>query len=256
LVVAPSRNTRKPAGSIPHIMRSTAHLRFVAIFARILAAANTGEAEDALDLLFAMERAWFAARATVAGRRRTSHAASAVDLLAAAPLVSATTLAAGLGMAVKNAAALLDDFRRNGITIEVTHRSKRRLFGLAELAPLRAVVRPPARPDANRERGRPRLDRPDEPADSLVLALPPAPLTPIERRAFDYGALDDAMAYLDQTTVARGAPCTRWRTDSTHPWHRPPTRTEGPTPTTLSRPPWCDHARLGLTLGGSAHGSA
>ena len=33
------------------------------------------EAEDALDLLFAMERAWFAARAAVAGRRRNSRAA-------------------------------------------------------------------------------------------------------------------------------------------------------------------------------------
>ncbi len=32
--------------------------------------ALAGEAEDALDLLFAMERAWFAARAAVAGRRR------------------------------------------------------------------------------------------------------------------------------------------------------------------------------------------
>jgi hypothetical protein len=161
--------------------------------------ALAAEAEDALDLLLALERAWFAARAAVAGRRRTSRAAAAVDLLAAAPLVSATSLAAALGMAVKNAAALLDDFRRSGIAIEVTHRSKRRLFGLAGLSPLRDVVRPPPRPDPSRGRGRPRLDQPDDPADSLVLPLPPAPLTPIERRAFDYGDLDGAMAYLDQT---------------------------------------------------------
>src|SRR5271166_3468440 len=100
------------------------------------------EAEDALDLLFTMERAWFAARAAVAGRRRTSRAAAAVDILAAAPLVSATSLAAGLGMAVKNAAALLDAFCAAGIAVEVTHRSKRRLFGLAGLAPLREVLRP------------------------------------------------------------------------------------------------------------------
>ena len=117
------------------------------------------EAEDALDLLFAMERAWFAARAAVAGRRRTSRAAAAVDILAAAPLVSATSLAAGLGMAVKNAAALLDAFCAAGIAVEVTHR--------VEAAAVRAH-RPgaaargrapalPARPDT---RARPAAARP------------------------------------------------------------------------------------------------
>ena len=64
------------------------------------------EAADALALLVAMERAWFAARRAVAGRRRNSRAAAAVDILAAAPLLSATSLAAGLGMAVKNATLL------------------------------------------------------------------------------------------------------------------------------------------------------
>ena len=53
---------------------------------------------------------------------------AAIDLLAAAPLVSATSLAAGLGMAVKNAAALLEQFQKAGIVVEVTHRSKRRLL--------------------------------------------------------------------------------------------------------------------------------
>ena len=64
----------------------------------------------------------------------------AVDLLAATPLVSATSLAAGLGMAVKNAAALLDAFCAAGIAVEVTHRSARRLFGLAGLAPCRSAT--------------------------------------------------------------------------------------------------------------------
>ncbi len=161
-------------------------------------AALADEAEDALDLLVAMERAWFAARAAVAGRRRTSRAAAAVDILAAAPLVSATSLAAGLGMAVKNAAALLDGFRAAGIAVEVTHRSKRRLFGLAGLAPLRDAVRPPHRPDPTRSRGRPRLDQPDDPADSVASPLPSVPLTPIDRRQFDYGDLDHWMAQMDQ----------------------------------------------------------
>ena len=157
------------------------------------------EAEDALDLLFAMERSWFAARAAVAGRRRTSRAAAAVDILAAAPLVSATSLAAGLGMAVKNAAGLLAVFCTAGIAVEVTHRSKRRLFGLTGLAPLRDAVRPPYRPDPARGRGRPRLDQPGDPADSVMLPLPAAPLTPIDRRQFDYSDLDHWMAQMDQT---------------------------------------------------------
>jgi hypothetical protein len=53
------------------------------------------------------------------------------------------SLAAGLGMAVRNASQLLDDFCAAGIAVEVTHRSKRRPFGLTDLATLRDVVRPP-----------------------------------------------------------------------------------------------------------------
>jgi hypothetical protein len=162
-------------------------------------AALADEADDALDLLVALERAWLAARRAVAGRRRHSRAATAIDILAAAPLVSATSLAAGLGMAVKNAAALLDDFRWAGIAVEVTHRSKRRLFGLAGLAPLREVVRPPARPDPNRGRGRPRLERDDDPVAAAVSPMPRDPLTPVDRRQFDYGDLEQWMAHLDQT---------------------------------------------------------
>jgi hypothetical protein len=121
-----------------------------------------------------------------------------VDILAAAPLVSATSLAVGLGMAVKNAAALLDAFRAAGIAVEVTRRSKRRLFGLSGLAPLRDAVRPPFRPDPARGRGRSRLDQPDNPADSLAPMLPSSPLTPIDRRQFDYSDLDRWMAQMDQ----------------------------------------------------------
>ena len=80
----------------------------------------------------------------------------------------------------------------------MTHRSKRRLFGLAGLAPLRDVVRPPDRPDPTRGRGRPRLDQTDDPADSVVLPLP-APLTPLDRRQFDYSDLEHWMAHMDQT---------------------------------------------------------
>jgi hypothetical protein len=118
--------------------------------------------------------------------------------LAAAPLVSASSLATGLGIAVKNAAALLDAFCAAGIAIEVTHRSRRRLFGLKGLAPLRDAVSPPYRPDPTRGRGRPRLEAPDDRAASVIPPLPPAALTPIGRRQFDYSDLDHWMAQIDQ----------------------------------------------------------
>jgi len=154
-----------------------------------------GEAADGLDLLYAMERSWFEARRGITGRRKTSYAAAAVDVLAAAPVISATSLAGILGIAVKNAIRILDELQAAEIAIEVTHRSKRRLFGLKGLAPLRDIVRPPYRPDPNRGPGRPRLDVEDDLDAIEPLALPP--LTPIERRAFEYTALEEAMAHLD-----------------------------------------------------------
>ncbi len=153
------------------------------------------EAADGLDLLYTMERGWFEARCGIAGRRKDSHVAAVVDLLAAASVLSATTLARILGIAVKNAIRILDELVAAEIAIEVTHRSKRRLFGLKGLAPLREVVRPPYRPDPNRGPGRPRQPSEAEEADIAPPPLPP--LTPIERLAFDYTALEEAMAHLD-----------------------------------------------------------
>jgi hypothetical protein len=101
------------------------------------------EAADGLALLALLERHWFAARRAVAGRRRDSRAAAAIDILAAAPLVSATTLGQVLGMATNNATRLLDGFVRLGIARELTHRSRRRLYGLNHLAPLRDAAAPP-----------------------------------------------------------------------------------------------------------------
>jgi hypothetical protein len=154
------------------------------------------EAEDGQQLLFELELAWLTARRQVAGRRSNSRAAAAIDTLAATPVLSATSLAAGLGMAVKNAAALLGEFCAAGIAIEVTHRSKRRLFGLAALAPLRHEVAPPRRPEPGRGRGRPPLIPFGEPA------APPASLQPVimpvERMAFDYSDLDQWMQNADE----------------------------------------------------------
>ena len=133
--------------------------------------ALAGEATDGLQLLMDPERAWFAARRAVAGRRRHSRAAMAVDILAAAPLVCASSLAAGLGMAVNNAAVLLEGLCAAGFAVELTHRAKRRLFGLAALTPVREVA-PPRRPAAI-----PLADPVTERA-----ALPERALTPVERR--------------------------------------------------------------------------
>ena len=153
------------------------------------------EASDALDLLYTLERAWFSARRATAERRKDAHDARAVDVLAAAPVLSATTLARVLGIAVKNAIRILDTLVAAEVAIEVTHRSKRRLFALAGLVPIRDAVRPPYRPDPGRGRGRPRLDVITPEPEAPLEPLPP--LTPVERRAFDYSALDEAMAHLD-----------------------------------------------------------
>jgi hypothetical protein len=138
---------------------------------------------------------------TPVGLQAPEPPATAVDILAAAPLVSATSLAAGLGTAVNNAAALLDAFCAAGIAVEVTHRSKRRRFGLAALAPLRTRVAPPYHPEPGR--GRP----PAIPEADLVTEPPPRPpLTQIERLAFNYGDIEHWMVQFNQT-IRQTRPC-------------------------------------------------
>jgi hypothetical protein len=162
------------------------------------------EAEDGTALMATLERHWFAARGAVAGRRRDSRAAQAVDILAAAPLVSATSLGQALDMATKNATRLLEGFVVLGIASEVTHRSKRRLYGLKHLAPLREAAASPRRPVPGRLPGRP----------SWTLAVagagnggsversprlaPSPPLPPLERKEFEFGELDRWLDLADQ----------------------------------------------------------
>jgi len=185
----PSAARSRPAHRTTRARRGRA-VRGVPIFLDALA----DEAADGLQLLCDLERSWFAARrAATAGRRSTSRAAAAVDILAAAPLASATTLAAGLGMAVKNAIVLLDWFAEAGIVVEVTRRSKRRLFGLAGLAPLRDEVAPPRPLEPGRGRGRPPTAVEQE-GPPPALLLPDRPLTSIERKSIDYSDLEHWMA--------------------------------------------------------------
>lgn len=154
--------------------------------------ALASEAADYLEVLRSLERSWVTARARAPAQRSTSRAALAIDVIAATPLISATTLAGAIGMSIKSATELLDRFVAAEIAVEVTHRSARRLFGLAGLAPLRDAVTEPRRPLPGRTRGRPRLE-PDEPFDE---PLSPAALPPVqrfERPPIDYAALDAAM---------------------------------------------------------------
>jgi hypothetical protein len=172
-------------------------LRFLAALAE--------EAEAGAELLRVLEREWFAARSAVRDRRRDSPAAAAVDIMASSPIVSATSLAASLGMAVKNAAALLDAFVERGIAIEVTHRAKRRLYGLKHLVPLREEAAPPRHPMPGRGRGRPprasgtviTVEYSDAHRAAPLLADGPA-LSPLERREFDFTDLDNWMRQADQ----------------------------------------------------------
>jgi hypothetical protein len=167
------------------------------------------EAEAGLALLRLIEREWVAARSAVRDRRRDSHAAAAIDVMAAAPVVSATSLARGLGIAVKNAAALLDNFVARGIAIEVTHRSKRRLFGLKHLAPLREEALPPRRArraGGSTRRGEaarwPAVALSDMGSGAAGDAMPPPrqllALSPLAREEFELTGLDDWMREADQ----------------------------------------------------------
>lgn len=68
--------------------------------------ALAGEATDYIDMLRSLERGWLVARARVPAQRSTSRAVLAVDVMAATPLISATTLANMIGMSIKCATEL------------------------------------------------------------------------------------------------------------------------------------------------------
>jgi hypothetical protein len=162
------------------------------------------EAEDGTTLMASLERQWFPARAAVAGRRRDSRAAQAVDILAAAPLVSATSLGQALGMATKNVTKLLEGFVVLGIATEVTHRSKRRLYGLKHLAPLREATAPPRRPLPGRRPGRPSaasVAGDDHVPDKPLMRPPSPPLLPLERREYDFTDLDRWLDLADEAIL-------------------------------------------------------
>jgi len=163
------------------------------------------EAETGTEYLRLLEREWFAARSAVRDRRRDSRAVVAVDIMAAAPVISATSRAGGLGIAVKNTSALVELLVERGIAIEVTHRSKRRLYGLKDLALLREEASLPRRPTPGRRRGRPPRGA-TKPAivaeNSSAVGRTPLladrqSLSPFERKEFDFTDIDRWMQQAD-----------------------------------------------------------
>jgi len=145
-------------------------------------------------------------------RRHGTSLSAAVDVLVAAPLLSATSLAGILGMSVKGATGLLDGFAADRIVVEVTHRAKRRLFGLAGLAPLRDGTAAPRRPEPGRGRGRPRRL-----VEDPQTTEPPAPSLPLigrfDRPVIDYGALEAAIADCEEAIRATRQALDRFVTD-------------------------------------------
>ena len=164
------------------------------VFLRTLAAEAAGMVQLTRDL----ERAWRNARQAIQGRRSTSHASAAVDVLAAASLLSAPALAAALGIAGKNASRLLDELCREGVAVEVSRRAKRRLYALRTMEPLRDAIREPKRPEPGRGRGRPPAFIPEDDDEEFLaetgIAGPRLP--PVN---FNYADLDSAMVELEAT---------------------------------------------------------
>jgi hypothetical protein len=62
-------------------------------------------------------------------RRRPTARRACRRFCQPAGLISATSLAKALGLVVKNAVRPLDNPLANGVTVETTYRSERRLFG-------------------------------------------------------------------------------------------------------------------------------
>jgi hypothetical protein len=102
--------------------------------------------------------------------------------------------------------ALLAALVERRIAIEVTHRSKRRLYVLKDLAPLHEEVAPPRRPTPGRARGR-QLRGATKPAivaenssaiGDIPLLADRQSLSPLERKEFDFADIDRWMQQADE----------------------------------------------------------
>lgn len=158
------------------------------------------EAAGIKDMIHTLDRSWRNARVQAGDQRRNSKAPLAIDIIAAHPVISATTLAARLSVSVQAACVLLERFLERGLVIDVTHRAVRRLFALKDLAPLREVVRIPKKPVSGRKRGRPRLDDESD-HDDQDIGVVEGSSPPLPRWNPDYTALEMAMAFADSVIL-------------------------------------------------------
>ena len=138
-------------------------------------------------LLSRLEYGWRTARHAARGRRSTSRAIAVVDLMAVHPLISATRVAGALDMSSNAALQILERLVRNGVAIEATHRSARRLFGLAGLHGIQDVVARPAG-------GAPLVATKD---GEVAPAMPRFERSLAEPEDLDYTELDAAMKAAD-----------------------------------------------------------
>lgn len=164
------------------------------------------EAAGIRDMAHTLERSWRDARAQAGNQRRNSKAALAIDIIAAHPVISATTLAARLSVSVQAACVLLERFVERGLVVDVTRRSTRRLFALKDFASLRESVRKPRKPLSGRKRGRPRTSEIMDPQEDDVMedvVFPPLP-----RWQPDFSELEAAMKQAESVilTVWRDSP--------------------------------------------------
>jgi hypothetical protein len=155
------------------------------------------EAAGIRDMVHTLERAWRDARAQAGNQRRNSKAALAIDIIAAHPVISATTLATKLSVSVQAAYVLLERFLERGLVIDVTHRAARRLFALKDLAPLREAVRVPKKPVPGRKRGRPRLGEEAAP-DVQSVAVAEETFRPLPRWQPDFSELEAAISDVER----------------------------------------------------------
>ncbi|GAB3587007.1 hypothetical protein [Acetobacter peroxydans] len=161
------------------------------------------EAAGIRDMVHTLERSWRDARAQAGDQRRNSKAALAIDIIAAHPVISATTLAARLSVSVQAACVLLERFVERGLVVDVTRRSARRLFALKDLAPLREAVGVREKTVPGRKRGRPRVEEEGYPVDQDAV-LPEGLFRPLPRWQANFSELEAAMKAVDSLACSVG----------------------------------------------------
>jgi hypothetical protein len=154
------------------------------------------EAAGIRDMVHTLERSWQDARAQAGDQRRNSKAALAIDIIAAHPVISATTLAARLSVSVQAACVLLERFVERELVVDVTRRSARRLFALKDLVLLREAIKQPKKTVPGRKRGRPRLGDEADPVDQDVASVEEM-FRPLPRWQPDFSELEAAMKAVD-----------------------------------------------------------